>query len=154
MLECKKCYISNHDSTAVGLTFVLFGKSPKLKTSAGWIEAGWQSGWLSQGFVFLLFLVSSLDIVPWTLRGSEINSSKPLLYEMHPHFSMQQTSAHIWGRKAPDSLFFISSKTSTAQWNSNLLNKHRGDLLLYYLSPRRNIKLIAAKHFKDWKYRL
>jgi len=35
MLERKKCYISNHDSTAVGLTFVLLGESPEIKTSIG-----------------------------------------------------------------------------------------------------------------------
>lgn len=65
MLECKKRCISNHDSRAVGLTFVLFGKSPELKTPVGWSEAGWQSGWLSQGFAssFLgdLFRHSPLD---------------------------------------------------------------------------------------------
>jgi len=51
--------------------------------------------------------------------------------------------------EAPDILFFVSSKTSAALWNSNLLNKYRGELLPYYLSLRQNIKLIAAKHFKD-----
>lgn len=66
---------------------------------------------------------------------------------MHSHFSMQQ--------KLPASeegkhqiVHFITPKTPTAQENSNLVNKHR-DLFTCYLSPRGNIKLIAAKYFRD-----
>lgn len=65
---------------------------------------------------------------------------------MHSHFSMQQ--------KLPTSqegkqqiVYFIVLKTPAPQENSNLLNKHRDHLTV--LSPRGNIKLIAAKHFRD-----
>lgn len=137
ILEGKKCSISNHDVTALGLTFFLSAKSPKLKMSVGWVEASWQWDWLFQGFVSYFF--GELC----RLGHLETNPLKPLLFEMHPHFSNH--CLHL--RKES-----ILSKTSTAQCNSSLLNKYRGHVLLNYLSHKRNIKLIAATQFKGWKY--
>lgn len=89
MLECKKCYISNHESTAVGLTFVLFGKSPKLETSAGWIEAGWQVDFL-RVLLSWFFLVDSSDIVDterfWNQQFKNITLQNPSLFHYATNF--------------------------------------------------------------------
>lgn len=76
----------------------------------------------------------------------ETKPSKPLLFEMHPHFS--NLCLHL-RKESTRYVILILSKISTAQWNSYLLNKYRGHVLLYYLSHRRNVKLIAATQFKD-----
>lgn len=149
MSECKTCYISNHDSTALGLTFVLFGKSPKLKTSAGWVEAGWQSGWLSQGFVFLLFfgeLFRHSSLGTEGFRDQEFKtiavwnaSSFQYATNLCPHLRKESARYFI--------LYLIKDFNSTME--QQLTEQIQ---ISFTLTPRRNIKLIAAKHFNDWKY--
>lgn len=80
ILEGKKHSISNHDLTAFGLTFVLFGKSPKLKM-LGELKL------TDNEIVFFRGLFSYFFGELCRLGHLETKTSKPLLFEMHPHFS-------------------------------------------------------------------
>lgn len=149
MLECKKCYISKHDSTAVGLTFVLFGESPRLQTSVGWTEAGWQVGFLRVLFSWFsggLFRHSR----HWEVPKSTVQkhcSAKSILVSLcnKPLPTSEEGKHHI---------FYSLSHQRLRQHDGTAMYWINTEGIFYFIIYllEINIKLTAAKHFKDWKY--